>query len=125
MLAERENEWSHQASNYQIKMMKYQVRMLGTQELIASRTKRDNTVMKVIAVLTSLFLPGAFIAVSLTLQCMGLADFERIDSFQCTGVQLEREGSQGPTLHDILVFHSAHYGNPSHWIFSVVCQDVV
>ena len=54
----------HETSKYQIEMMKFQVRMLGAQELIASRTKRDSTVMKVIAVLTSLFLPGAFIAVS-------------------------------------------------------------
>ena len=72
MLAEKENEWSHQAmekqqqtSDYQLRMIKYQVQMLKAQELIASRTKRDNTVMKVIAVLTSLFLPGAFVAVSL------------------------------------------------------------
>jgi hypothetical protein len=71
LLAERENEWSHKAmekqhetSKYQTDMMRFQVRMLVAQELIASRTKRDNTVMKVIAVLTSLFLPGAFIAVS-------------------------------------------------------------
>jgi hypothetical protein len=42
----------------------YQTQMLARQEFIAVRTKRDNTVMKVIAVLTALFLPGTFIAVS-------------------------------------------------------------
>ena len=36
--------------------------MLEQQEFVVAQTKRDNTVMKVIAVLTALFLPGTFIA---------------------------------------------------------------
>lgn len=68
LLAEKENEWNHQAMAKQQETSDYQIQMLKAQELIASRTKRDNTVMKVIAVLTSLFLPGAFIAVSLAFQ---------------------------------------------------------
>lgn len=70
MLQEKENEWSHQTvkkrqqtSEYQLAIIEYQVKMLKQQELVAIRTKRDNTVMKVIAVLTALFLPGTFIAV--------------------------------------------------------------
>ena len=70
LLQEKENEWSHQAvkrrqqtSEYQLAIVEYQVKMLKQQELIAFRTKLDNTVMKVIAVLTALFLPGTFIAV--------------------------------------------------------------
>jgi hypothetical protein len=70
LLQEKENEWSHQrmkkqqqASECQLAIIEYQVKMLKQQELIAFCTKRDNTVMKVIAVLIALFLPGAFIAV--------------------------------------------------------------
>ena len=37
--------------------------MLEQQEFVVAQTKRDNTVMKVIAILTALFLPGTFIAV--------------------------------------------------------------
>lgn len=51
-----------EAQKYQNKMLNYQNRMLTQQHLIASRAKRDNTVMKTIAVLTALFLPGTFIA---------------------------------------------------------------
>jgi len=39
--------------------------MLKQQQLIAFRAKRDNSVMKVIAVLSAFFLPGTFIAVNL------------------------------------------------------------
>ena len=45
------------------KRAEFQIEMLKHQEEIAFRAKRDNTVLKVIAVLTALFLPGAFIAV--------------------------------------------------------------
>ena len=76
MLAEKENEWSHQAIDKQQHTSDYQNKMLKQQELIASRTKRDNTVMKVIAVLTSLFLPGTFVAVSLVFSLHGLANFQ-------------------------------------------------
>jgi Mg2+ and Co2+ transporter CorA len=37
--------------------------MLQKQEVIATRTKRDGTVMKVLALLTAVFLPMTFIAV--------------------------------------------------------------
>ncbi|CZR68850.1 uncharacterized protein PAC_18750 [Phialocephala subalpina] len=46
----------------------YQTSMLKQQEIIVARTKRDNTVMKVIAVLTALFLPGTFIATIFSMQ---------------------------------------------------------
>lgn len=46
-------------------MLNYQNEMLMQQHLIASRAKKDNTVVKTIAVLTALFLPGTFIAVYL------------------------------------------------------------
>lgn len=132
LLAEKENEWSHQAmdkqqqtSNYQVKMIEYQVQMLRAQQLIASRTKRDNTVMKVIAVLTSLFLPGTFIAVSLGFIRIDFADFQYPDYFQRAGLQLERGEPHRPTLYDILVFHCPHHSNLSYWLFSVVFEDVV
>jgi hypothetical protein len=38
--------------------------MFEQQKIIVAQTKRDNTVMKVIAVLSALLLPGTFIAVS-------------------------------------------------------------
>lgn len=89
MLAEKENEWSHQAvekrqqtSDYQLAIIEYQIKMLKQQELIAIRTKRDNTVMKVIAVMTALFLPGTFIAVSLVFSPHGLADVQQLECFQ-------------------------------------------
>jgi len=75
LLAEKENEWSHQALEKRQQTSDYQIEMLKQQELIASRTKRDNTVMKVIAVLTALFLPGTFIAVSLVFSRMALLTF--------------------------------------------------
>lgn len=132
MLAEKENEWSHQAvekrqqtSEYQLAIIEYQVKMLKQQELIASRTKRDNTVMKVIAVLTALFLPGTFIAVSLVFSPHGLAEFQRLDCFQRPNLQLGGGQSRRPTLHDILVFHSAHHNYSSCWLFSMVREDVV
>jgi Mg2+ and Co2+ transporter CorA len=62
----KEKEQQRQRADDQLSMSVYQIKMLKAQELIARRTKRDNSVMKVIAVLTSLFLPGAFIAVSLS-----------------------------------------------------------
>lgn len=69
LLAVRENEWAHQAqqkrqqtADNQLKIIEYQVKMLKQQEFIVARTKRDNTIMKVVAVLTALFLPGTFIA---------------------------------------------------------------
>jgi Mg2+ and Co2+ transporter CorA len=71
LLAERENAWGRQAqiqrqetSTNQLKIIEYQTSMLEQQEIIVAQTKRDNTVMKVIAVLSALFLPGTFIAVS-------------------------------------------------------------
>jgi len=69
LLAERENAWGRQAqiqrqetSNNQLKIIEYQTSMFEQQEIIVAQTKRDNTVMKVIAVLSALFLPGTFIA---------------------------------------------------------------
>ncbi|KAH8761333.1 hypothetical protein F5882DRAFT_416246 [Hyaloscypha sp. PMI_1271] len=69
LLAERENAWGRQAqiqrqetSNNQLKIIEYQTNMLEQQEIIVAQTKRDNTVMKVIAVLSAFFLPGTFIA---------------------------------------------------------------
>jgi Mg2+ and Co2+ transporter CorA len=38
--------------------------MFEQQKIIVAQTKRDNTVMKAIAVLSALLLPGTFIAVS-------------------------------------------------------------
>lgn len=68
--AQKENERARQAQDqrlkaaiYQTSILESQGKMLRQQELIAFRTKRDNAVMKVIAVLTALFLPGTFIAV--------------------------------------------------------------
>jgi len=68
-LADRENEWGRQAQirqetyDNQLAIIKYQTKMLEQQEFVVAQTKRDNTVMKVIAILTALFLPGTFIAV--------------------------------------------------------------
>ena len=74
----RENEWGRQAqekrqqtADNQLKIIEYQVKMLKQQEFIVARTKRDNTIMKVVAVLTALFLPGTFIAVGFALTCAG------------------------------------------------------
>jgi Mg2+ and Co2+ transporter CorA len=61
---EKENTRAAEARARGEEVSVYQTEMLARQELIAVRTKRDNTVMKVIAVLTALFLPGTFIAVS-------------------------------------------------------------
>jgi hypothetical protein len=63
LLAEKENKYSHQSDMRRHKRAEFQIEMLKHQEEIAFRAKRDNTVLKVIAVLTALFLPGAFIAV--------------------------------------------------------------
>jgi hypothetical protein len=63
LLAEKENKYSHQSDKRRHKRAEFQIEMLKHQEEIAFRAKRDNTVLKVIAVLTALFLPGAFIAV--------------------------------------------------------------
>ncbi|KAN0095108.1 hypothetical protein V8E51_015819 [Hyaloscypha variabilis] len=69
LLAERENAWNHEAqnqrqetSNNQLKIIEYQTSMFEQQEIIVAQTKRDNAVMKVIAVLSALLLPGTFIA---------------------------------------------------------------
>ncbi|KAE9379592.1 hypothetical protein N431DRAFT_325981 [Stipitochalara longipes BDJ] len=69
LLAARENEWGRQAqiqrqetSANQLAIIRYQTKMLEQQEIVVAQTKRDNTVMKVIAVLSALFLPGTFIA---------------------------------------------------------------
>jgi Mg2+ and Co2+ transporter CorA len=71
VLAERENAWGRDAqiqrqktSNNQLKIIEYQTSMFEQQEIIVAQTKRDNAVMKVIAVLSALLLPGTFIAVS-------------------------------------------------------------
>jgi hypothetical protein len=63
LLAEKENEYAHHSDMQRHEREKFQIEMLKHQEEIAFRAKRDNTVLKVIAVLTALFLPGAFIAV--------------------------------------------------------------
>jgi len=69
LLAERENAWGRQAqsqrqetSNNQLKIIEYQTSMFEQQKIIVAQTKRDNTVMKAIAVLSALLLPGTFIA---------------------------------------------------------------
>jgi hypothetical protein len=56
LLAQRENEWTHDTA-------KYQNDMLEKQEIIAKKAKLDGTVTKWIAILTALLLPGTFIAV--------------------------------------------------------------
>ena len=61
---EKENARATEARARDEEVSIYQTEMLARQELIAVRTKRDNTVMKAIAVLTAFFLPGTFIAVS-------------------------------------------------------------
>jgi hypothetical protein len=67
----RENEWSHQAQQKRQETADNQLKMLKQQEFIVARTKRDSTIMKVVAVLTALFLPGTFIAVGFALNCAG------------------------------------------------------
>jgi hypothetical protein len=63
LLSQIENEWNHKREEMHRETSDYQTEMLENQELIAQRTMRDSTVMKVIAILTALFLPGTFIAV--------------------------------------------------------------
>jgi Mg2+ and Co2+ transporter CorA len=53
-----------ETSEYHAKVTEYQAKMLEQQEIIASQTKRDNTIVKIIAVLTALFLPATVTAVS-------------------------------------------------------------
>ena len=67
----RENEWSHQAQQKRQETADNQLKMLKQQEFIVARTKRDSTIMKVVAFLTALFLPGTFIAVGFALTCAG------------------------------------------------------
>ena len=63
LLAQRENEWTHETANYQIEMLKKQESILQNQGIIAKKAKLDGTVTKWIAILTALLLPGTFIAV--------------------------------------------------------------
>ncbi|KAH8652706.1 hypothetical protein BGZ60DRAFT_420076 [Tricladium varicosporioides] len=62
LLAEKENEYSRTSDAMRQEREAFQIEMLKHQQDIAIRAKRDNTVMKVIAVLSALFLPGTLIA---------------------------------------------------------------
>lgn len=62
LLTEKDNEYSRQSNLKRQRRAEFQMKMLQQQELIARGAKRDNSVMKVIAVLSAFFLPGTFIA---------------------------------------------------------------
>jgi hypothetical protein len=63
LLAQRENEWTHDTAKYQNDMLEKQEIILQNQAIIAKKAKLDGTVTKWIAILTALLLPGTFIAV--------------------------------------------------------------
>ena len=101
--------------------------MLKQQEFIVAQTKRDNTVMKVIVVLTALFLPGTFIAVSEISRPPLEGDFLTTsqDSLQYSRVQLGPRESHWATFQDILVLYSAYHNYSGCWFLGLVLKDVV
>lgn len=72
LLSQIENEWNHTREFLHLDTSDYHTEMLEKQEVIAERTKQDSKVMKVIAILTALFLPGTFIAVCSCSPCLTL-----------------------------------------------------
>jgi hypothetical protein len=95
LLAQRENEWTHDTAQYQIDMLEKQEIILQKQEIIAKKAKLDGTVTKWIAILTALLLPGTFVAVGVTTPKNNPGtDFPRScsRSLYLTGMHLTRNG---------------------------------
>jgi hypothetical protein len=95
LLAQRENEWTHDTAKYQNDMLTKQEIILQNQAIIAKKAKLDGTVTKWIAILTALLLPGTFIAVGVTTsQNDPVTDFPRFCSrfLYSTGMHQTRSG---------------------------------
>jgi hypothetical protein len=82
--------------------------------------------MKVIAVLSAFFLPGTFIAVSLsTIRHCQHVTLMKLDILQRPHIQLEPRPGNRSTFQDVLVFHGAGNHRACCRLFALVREDVV